>query len=175
MRARSSEPAPSRSRCGRRAATAAPARGFTLAELIAVMIIIGVLAAVAMPKMGAGLSLRDEGWHDQLVGALRYAHQLATSHRRLVCATIASSTLSLSIAPTNPATACTTSVPGPDGSANYASDSAGLGVSPTGTLYFQPSGRVSSDGAGSTIANWTITAGGASDTIQVIGETGHVE
>lgn len=149
-------------------------RGFTLAELVAVMIILGVLAATALPKLTGALSLRNDSFHDQVVSALRYAHQVAASHRRLVCATIDASGISLNVAATNPATACSTALPGPDGQSSYASNAIGIGLSPTGTLYFQPSGRVSSDGAGGSVTDWTITVTGA-DTISVIGETGHVE
>jgi len=55
-----------------------------------------------------------------------------------------------------------------------ASTSPGTAVSPAGTLYFQPDGRVTSDGAGNTAANRTITANGIAS-ISIVGETGHVE
>jgi prepilin-type N-terminal cleavage/methylation domain-containing protein len=160
----------------RSAAGARAQRGFTLAELIAVMLILGVLAVTALPKLTDSLGLRNDAFHDQAISALRYAHQVATSHRRLVCASISGGSLSLSIAAVNPASACSTALPGPDGQTSYASNSVGatLGASPTGALYFQPSGRVSSDGAGGTTTDWTITVTG-SDTITVTGETGHVE
>jgi hypothetical protein len=47
-------------------------------------------------------------------------------------------------------------------------------VSPAGVLFFQPDGRVTSDGAGTTASNRTISLTGASS-IVVRGETGHVE
>lgn len=150
-------------------------RGFTLPELIAVLIIVGVLAAVALPKFDAALTLRSDAWHDELVSGLRFAHQTATSHRRLVCATLTGGSLSLSIAATNPATSCDSTLPGPNGGAAYTSTStSAVTLSPAGVLYFQPSGRVTSDGAGATTSDRTITIVG-SDSVTVIGETGHVE
>lgn len=150
-------------------------RGFTLPELVAVLVLVGVLAAVAMPKLDAALSLRNDGWHDEVVSALRLARASAVSHRRLVCASVAGGSVTLTIAATNPATGCTAALPGPDGSSTYASSNVGsASVSPAGTLYFQPTGRVTSDAAGTLASSRTITISG-SDTISVIGETGHVE
>lgn len=152
-------------------------RGFTLPELIAVLIVVGVLAAVALPKFDAGLSLRDDAWHDQVVGALRWARQSAVSHRRLVCATVGANSVSLSIAAANPATACGTAYPGADGSDPAASTATGAAVlSPGGVIFFQPDGRATGDGAGTSPSDRTISFGGAAiPSISVIGETGHVE
>ncbi len=150
-------------------------RGFTLPELVAVLILVGILAAVALPKFDAGLAIRNDSWRDEVVSALRHARQTAVSHRRLVCAVVASGSVTLTIAATNPASACTAPLPGPDGSATYASSNSGsASVAPAGTLFFQPNGRVTSDGAGATASSRTITIAG-SDPITVIGETGHVE
>ena len=151
-------------------------RGFTLPELVAVILLIGILAATAMPKLQSALSFRDDGWRDQLVASLHYAHKVAVSHRRLVCASIASGGVTLTIASANPATACSAVLPGLDGQALSASSQGGAAasVSPSGTLYFQPSGRVSTDGAGSSAANRTITITGQA-AIVLVGETGHVE
>lgn len=150
-------------------------RGFTLPELVAVLVVIGVLAVVALPKFDAALAIRNDGWHDEVVSALRHARQTAVSHRRLVCASVGTNSVTLTIAAANPATACTASLPGPDGAAAYTSSSvASASISPGGTMYFQPNGRVTSDGAGATASSRTIAISG-SDTISVIGETGHVE
>ena len=151
-------------------------RGFTLAELIAVLLLAGILAATVVPKMQGALSYRDDGWHDQLVAALHYAHKSAVSHRRLVCATLASGGLTLTVASANPAAACNAALPGLDGQA-LAADSKGgaaASVSPAGPLYFQPSGRVTVDAAGANAATRTISINGQA-AIVVVGETGHVE
>ena len=150
-------------------------RGFTLPELVAVLVIVGVLAVVALPKFDAGLSLRSDAWRDEVVAALRTARQTAVSHRRLVCASVAGSSVTLSIAPANPATACGAALPGPGGTAAYTDSAQGTAaVSPAGVLYFQPSGRVTSDGAGSTTSDRSIAISGTGDPITMVGETGHV-
>ena len=151
-------------------------RGFTLPELVAVMVVIGILAATALPKLQSALSFRDTGWHDQVVAALRYAHQSAISHRRLVCADVAGASVTLTIASANPASTCSTVLPGVDGSAASATAAGGASAtaSPTGPFYFQPSGRVTSDGAGATAPVRSIAIAGQ-DSISIVGETGRVD
>ena len=151
-------------------------RGFSLPELVAVLLLVGILSVVAIPKLQGALSFRDDGWRDQIVAALHYAHKVAISHRRLVCASVAANGVTLSIASANPALGCNTSLLGVDGQA-LAADSLGAAaasISPGGPLYFQPSGRVTTDGAGSSAATRTITLAGQTP-IVVVGETGHVE
>jgi len=150
-------------------------RGFTLPELVAVLMIVAVLAAVALPKLDVGLAMRNDTWHDEVVAALRNARQTAVSHRRLVCAVVGSTSVTLTIAAANPATTCSASLTGPGGSAAFTSTTATTAtLSPAGTMYFQPTGRVTSDGAGSTTSDRSIAIAG-STAISVVGETGHVE
>ena len=151
-------------------------RGFSLPELIAVLLLVGILSVFAIPKLQGALSFRDDGWRDQIVASLHYAHKVAISHRRLVCANVAADGVTLSIANANPALGCNTLMLGVDGQA-LAADSQGgaaASISPAGPLYFQPSGRVTTDGAGSSAATRTITLAGQTP-IVVVGETGHVE
>ena len=151
-------------------------RGFSLPELVAVLLLVGILSVVAIPKLQGALSFRDDGWRDQIVAALHYAHKVAISHRRLVCASVAANGVTLSIASANPALGCNTSLLGVDGQA-LAADSLGAAaasISPGGPLYFQPSGRVTTDGAGSSAATRTITLAGQAPVV-LVGETGHVE
>ena len=139
--------------------------------------LISILAAVALPTMTGVLSFRDDSWREQIVAALHSAHKSAVAHRRLVCATISAGSVTLSMASANPATTCNTALTGVDGSAGVAAangSAATASVSPAGVLYFQPSGRVSTDGAGSSVAVRTITLAGQTS-IVLVGETGHVD
>ena len=165
-----------KSRASRGVRSASRQCGFSLPELIVVLVLLGIVAAVAIPKLQGALSFRDDGWRDQIVAALRYAHSVAMSHRRLVCAAIASDSVTLTIASTNPATACDTALPGVDGQALAAASKGGAvaSVNPVGLLYFQPSGRVSADAAGTSTPARTITITDQTP-IVLVGETGHAE
>lgn len=156
-------------------------RGFTMNELVMVMVIGGILAAYVVPRLATFSGVRDGAWRDALVSAMRMSQKFAVGHRRLVCATVTNTTVSLRIASANPATACNTDLPGPDGSAvfarasnNQATTVVSAGGTPAGVLFFQPDGRVTSDGAGANAVDWTITPTAAA-AISIFGETGHVE
>lgn len=144
-------------------------------ELIAILILVGVLAVVAMPKFDSAISLRNDTAHDEAVAALRYAGQTALSHRRLVCADVGATAITLRIATARPATTCDSALQGPDGGTTFTSNpgSAAFTLSPSGTMYFQPDGRMTSDGAGNTVSARTLTITGASS-ITIGGESGLV-
>ncbi len=154
-------------------------RGFTLIELVMVIVILGILSVVALPRLTSSSVFQAVAFNDEVRAALSYAQKTAVSHRRLVCATLGSTTVTLTIASANPAVACSaTTLNGPDGKSAYASSpgTAAGTLSPTGTLYFQPSGQITSDGAGATPSNSTVAVSGmgGSSTIAIQGATGYV-
>jgi MSHA pilin protein MshC len=160
--------APRRSRCS---------RGFTLIELIAVMTLVGVLAAVVVPRFGVVSAAGAETYRDAVVAGLREARAVSQGHRRLVCAQFdASATLSLRIAASHGASACSHDLPGPDARAVYARAPAGLAVtlSPARTLYFQSDGTVTTSGSGGSASDFSITPAGLS-AITVRGQHGWID
>lgn len=153
------------------------ARGFTMAELIAILVIIGILAFVALPRLDQSQGFGATSFRDRVAASLRFAQKSAVAKRRLVCATVAADRLTLAAAAVFPATACANGMNGPDGANPAAlspSASVTLTAAPAGPLYFQPSGSVTSDTAGATPTNFTLTVTGQA-AIAVNGATGHVQ
>ena len=147
--------------------------GFTLTELVMVIVILGLLAVVALPRLSDTSTFQATAFRTNVVSALRYAQKTAVSHRRLVCATVTANSVTLSIATTYGSTACDSSLVGPDGSATFATSSSNLITSGTATMYFQTSGAVTSDAIGAVPTDYTIAVSGMSS-IAVAGVTGYV-
>lgn len=148
-----------------------------MVELVVVLVVTGIMAAVAVPKLMAATAMRDGGWHDQVLSALRYAQKAAVGHRRLVCATVNATSITLGISTVNPGTTCDATLINSDGTGTAASTTnanAATAVSAAGVIYFQPDGRATSDGAGTTSSSRTVSMSGATN-ITVTGETGYVQ
>src|SRR5258706_7114390 len=62
--------------------------GFTMVELVVVMILVGILAVVAMPKMASINFYNTVGFADRVMGSIRYAQKQAIAKRRNVCVSI---------------------------------------------------------------------------------------
>ena len=152
-------------------------RGFTMVELITIMIILGILAAVAIPRMNSAMGFRSVEFRDRVIASLRYAHKSATSHRRLVCATLTQTSVALDIDNSNPKNnVCDVGleIPGSN-AASYSTTQDGFDSAPSPSstvLYFQPDGRVTSDPTGTTIANFDNSVDGSN--VVVRGATGYV-
>ena len=157
--------------------------GFTLIELIAIMIIVGIMAAVALPRMSALSGFDERGLHDKLKAGLQFARKTAVASRRYVCLTVTNGVggkVSLryeNAAPESTASNCTTGTnltpPAPDKTTGCASNEicAGTTLSLSSTslsFRFDPLGRLSP------LTNVTFTTTNQQN-IVIEAETGNVQ
>jgi len=143
-------------------------RGFTLMELVLVMIIGGVLAAVAAPRMIDRSAFQTRGAAVEVRSALRYAQKLAMAKNREVCVTTAVNSLALSFNPTmTNGAACSQPVARP-GEGNPYTVTLPTGIAPATAFRFDGQGRPSPN------ATVSLTVGG-SVPVTVTRETGYVQ
>jgi MSHA pilin protein MshC len=77
-------------------------RGFTLIELIMVIVILGVLAVVAIPRFN-GSVYTGRGLHDETMALLRFGQKTAIAQRRTVCVTVNGTGIAMTMFVANPA------------------------------------------------------------------------
>jgi MSHA pilin protein MshC len=147
-------------------------RGFTLVELVTVMILIGILAVVALPNLNQTQGFGATAFRDRVAASLRFAQKSAVAKRRMVCATVAPGGLTLTVDAGFGDGNCANAMAGPDGANPAAvSPSANVTLTPAQTLFFQPSGAVTSTAPGTT---YTLTVTGQAP-ITITGATGNVD
>jgi MSHA pilin protein MshC len=158
---------------------AASVRGFTLIELIMVVVILGVLAVFAAPRLLRPSDFYVQGFHDETMAYLRFAQKTAVAQRRTVCVTFAASSLTLTIASAAATFDCATAgtLTGPKGETPVtltAKSGMAYGTTPT-NFYFDGLGQpITVGGGGAAQATQTFQVSGASKTITVETATGYV-
>ena len=155
-------------------------RGFTLIELIMVIVILGVLAVYAAPRMFDNKDFYARGFHDEALAYLRYAQKTAIAQRRTVCVTFPStSQLTLAISPDAATADCTPpgSLTGPNGTTTLTAKT-GSGVvynaPPPTNFNFNGLGQPIAATGGAPMGTQTIQVVGAGKTITVETATGYV-
>lgn len=148
-------------------------KGFTFVELVAVLVIGGILAAIILPKMIGGTAFDERAFRDQVVAGLRYAQKSAIASRRTVCANFFPSParVTFDISTANGAANCVV------GNALAGPDTNSLVVTATGSTSFATlPATIIFDAAGRPGSGATINVSGlpAALAITLEAETGYV-
>lgn len=158
------------------------APGFTQIELIVIIVLAGIVAAVALPRFRGESGIEGAAFAAEAKTRLRYARESAVAGRRLVCAGFTATTLQLKIASAAGALACDKALAGPGGEAPYLLDAGGgnfngrtgfAGGQFPASLNFDGLGRPV-DAGGNPLATATVIGVAGGPSVSVEAESGHV-
>jgi MSHA pilin protein MshC len=152
-------PIPRRCRCS----------GFTLVELVSVVLIAAVIAAVAIPRMVNQSAFQSRGTAAEVRTALRYAQRLAMAKDREVCVATTATSLTLTYNPTTiPGTGCIPVISPDDGAPYVVTPPPGVTLTPGIAFRF--------DGLGQPVPNAGVAVSvSGTAPIRVAVETGYVQ
>lgn len=137
-------------------------RGFTLVELVVVIVILGILAVVVAPRFFDRATFDARGFSDELAQTVRFAQKLAVAQHRTVYMLAGAGQVRVCFD-----AACGTPAPAPGGGPFTRPVPAGVSIAAPGSLSFDALGRPANG------ATYTVSGGGVSRTLTVEAETGY--
>lgn len=145
---------------------AGQAIGFTLIELVTIMLLVGILAVAVLPRFGDLNTFSARSFHDATLSTLRYAQKSAIAQRRTVCSAFTSNSLTLTIASAAGSSTCNTNLNLPGkGTNSLLGNAVSYAATPTSFSY---------NAAGQPSTGQQLQVAGASQTITIEAETGYV-
>ena len=147
-------------------------RGFTLVELVLVIVLVGIISAVAIPRFFDNTTFQERGFFDAALAAVRYAHKLSVASGCHTAVTVGASGLSLLRAATCSGTTFTQNVNRPSSSASYTETAPGGVAVGSAAFYFDGVGRPY-DSATSTLLAAALDISIGSRTLRIEPESGY--
>ncbi|BDT70713.1 hypothetical protein os4_02200 [Comamonadaceae bacterium OS-4] len=158
-------------------------RGFTLVELVMVIVLLGVLSVYAVPRMINTGDFYARGFHDQSMAYLRYAQKTAIAQRRTVCVTLSANAISLRIAgaaginncdPASPPAPSGTALRGPAGEAGLSARSGVVFSSTLTSFNFDGLGQPVNASTGAAAPTQVLQVANVTSSITIEAGTGYV-
>lgn len=145
-------------------------RGFTMTELITVIVIVGILGSMVAPRFFDKGTFDSRGFYDQTISTLRYAQKVAIAQHRVVCVVYTSNEIGLF------ASDCSTplDVMAPQLCAADGMESQHKVCPPNGVTITSTPGSFSFTALGSTPTKRILKISGYATDITVEAETGYV-
>lgn len=139
-------------------------RGFTVIELVACIVVLGILAAVAAPSLFDNQTFIARGYADEVASSLRYAQKIAIASGCAVQVTVDAAGYNArqqaTLATCNGAGAWSTQVRRSDGTTLSGGTPANVNVNPATTVEFQPDGDPAGGAAAINVGPHIVTVDG---------------
>lgn len=145
-------------------------RGFTIVELVVVMLVLAVISAVGMSRFADREPFAAQGLADQLVSGLRLAQATATARRGTVHVVLTANPPAMQVCLD---AGCTQPLPTPGGDLAWLSETQGLRLSASASFSFDGGGTPSNAGA-LTLQVQTSDGSFSTPTITLEPGSGHV-
>lgn len=149
------------------------ARGYTIVELVVVIVIVAVLAAIAGPRFFGNTTINQHGYADEIAAAMRYSQKIAvaTGCNVQLTITLAGYNALQQVAAGNTCNAAsaswTTQVKRIDGAALSGAPPSGANVSAGATFVYDGKGAVISGATNLIVGPYTLVLDAASGFVVV--------
>lgn len=139
-----------------------------MTELITVIVIVGIMSAMVVPRFFERSTFESRGFYDQVISTLRYAQKTAIAQHRFVCATFTLNSVNLTYGSnSNCTTAPTGTVLSPSGTPYPITSTQATFSSVPTSLSFDCLGRPNTMTVSTGVCGNTLAVLAAMQTVQV--------